>query len=303
MKYLFALICLTLTSTFVVGAELPVLVWNVQRGANNFESGPEKTLKVIRESGAEIVLMQESYDIDGERPQLGLWLAKQLGWNAHQGDSPHLCILTKHEISETFTHEPWHGLGVRVKTAQGFEFLAWSCWIDYRAYVPYFLRDNPNATLEQVLKCETKDSNRVAQTEALLARLKELGHLESKLPLLVGGDWNSPSHLDYTESTKDRHRGLVIPFPSSLAFEKAGFTDTFRTVYPDPVKNEGNTWSPLSMKGPQDRIDRLYLRAKDIKAASAKTLPENLEDEAIPQKERQFPSDHAAVLTRLTLSQ
>ena len=70
--------------------DVRVLIWNVQRGANHFDRGPEKALEVIRDSGADIVLMQESYDIEDDRPPLGLWLAEQLGWNSHQGNSPHL---------------------------------------------------------------------------------------------------------------------------------------------------------------------------------------------------------------------
>ena len=166
--------------------------------------------------------MQESYDIDGERPHLGSWLAAQLGWQAYQGDSPHLCILTKFTIAETFTHEPWHGIGARIQ-APGGDILAWSCWIDYRAYLPYHQAEHPEASVDDLLECETTRSNRANQTKALLARLHELGHLNSTLPLLVGGDWNSPSHLDYDEDTKQLHHGLVVPIPTSLAFEAAGF--------------------------------------------------------------------------------
>ena len=123
--------------------ELNVLVWNVERGANHFDHGPEKALKVIREANVDIVLMQESYDIDGERPKLGPWLASELKWNANQGENPHLCILTKHKTLETFTHDPWHGIGARISTPMG-ELLAWSCWIDYRSYLPYYLTKHPD---------------------------------------------------------------------------------------------------------------------------------------------------------------
>ena len=58
---------------------LKVLVWNAWRGGNEVTEGPEKILKVIRDSEADVVLMQESYDINGERPLLGAWLAEQLG--------------------------------------------------------------------------------------------------------------------------------------------------------------------------------------------------------------------------------
>ena len=56
-----------------------VLVWNAWRGGNEVDEGPEKILTVIRESQADVVLLQESYDINGDRPLLGAWLAEQLG--------------------------------------------------------------------------------------------------------------------------------------------------------------------------------------------------------------------------------
>lgn len=285
---------------------LRVLVWNIERGANPYTDGPEKALKVIRDSGADLVLMQESYDIADDRPLLGPWLATQLGWHSHQGNSPHLCILSRFPIAETFKHEPGHGIGARIQ-APGGDILAWSCWIDYRAYLPDYLTENPAATLDQLLALETQASERVRQTTALLARLKRLGQLGSTLPLLVGGDWNSPSHLDYGPDTKHLHRGHVIPMPCSLAFAQAGFTDTFRTVHPSALKQPGITWTPIGRTrgNPRkpvalDRIDRLYLRGPGLRPVAATTLPAVFERDSIKRAARTFPSDHCAVLITFT---
>ena len=46
---------------------LRVLVWNVLHGANDVDEGPEKALAIIRSVVPDIVLLQESYDIDGDR--------------------------------------------------------------------------------------------------------------------------------------------------------------------------------------------------------------------------------------------
>ena len=105
-------------------------------------------------------------------------------------------------------------MGARIRVSEERAFLAWSCWLDYRDFLPQKMMDHPESTLEELLACETTGSSRAAQTRALLGRLEELGHLGSHLPLLVGGDWNSPSHLDYAEDTRDLHRGLAIPVPT-----------------------------------------------------------------------------------------
>ena len=116
MQALLRLTLLGLFATFASGQDrLRVMVWNAWRGGNEVEGGPEKVLAVIRAEDPDVVLMQESYDIDGERPTLGRWVAGELGWSAHQGDSPHLCILARSEFAATFFHHAWHGVGARIE--------------------------------------------------------------------------------------------------------------------------------------------------------------------------------------------
>lgn len=302
MKFVARLLA-CLAAAVLPAAGLSVLVWNAERGTNPYENGPEKALKVVRDSAADIVLMQESYDIEGDRPELGLWIAQQLGWNAHQGRSPHLCILTRFPIVKTFQHEPWLAIGARIRTPSG-DLHAWSCWIDHRSYLPDYLTDNPQASLEELLACETEKSDRLRQARSIINRLRWLGHLNGKVPLLVGGDWNSPSHLDCGPDTRHLRRGHVIPMPVSLALQKEGLVDTFRTVHPSAAKTRGITWSPVYRIHPisrkpvaHDRIDRLYTRGTGLRPLRAVTLPQVPEKPTIRKAKRMFPSDHCAVLT------
>ena len=298
------------------GDGLRVLVWNVLRGGNKVEQGPEKALAVIRSVEPDIVLLQESYDIDGDRPRLGEWLAGELGWNQYQGQSAHLCIMTPLELETTFFHHEWHGVGARVKDEQDRAFLAWSIWIDYRAFIGYELRDNPEMDDETLLAAETERSGRVKQATALIEHLKKAGQLESDLPLLVGGDWNCPSHLDWTTDTARVYRNRRdMDLPVSLAMREAGFTDTFRALHPNPVQHPGITWSPM-FRGPApgeegtaqsfERIDRLYLKNPtdatgrwSLRPTSTRVLPLVWEDDAVPSAQRDFPSDHGALVIDL----
>ncbi|MBT8485577.1 MAG: endonuclease/exonuclease/phosphatase family protein [Phycisphaerae bacterium] len=286
--------------------ELRVLVWNVQRGAKAFTDGPEKTLAVIRAVDPDVVLMQESYDIEGDRPTLGRWLAGELGWTAWQGQSPHLCVLTRLEVTETFFHEPWHALGARLVDGEGRSFVAYSIWIDYRAYTPYRLRDEPDVTDEELLACETTESNRFPQATAIIEHLTAAGHTTAPLPLLVGGDWNCPSHLDWTEdAARIFHFRRALDLPVSRAMAAAGFADAFRVVHPDPVLRPGITWSPLyrgTDEKPEtaDRIDRLYVhggeRPRHLHPVAATVIPRRLEDASVAVADRVFPSDHGGVV-------
>ena len=304
------------TETPAESDALRVVVWNVLHGANDVTQGAEKTLKIIRDIKPDIVLLQESYDIDGERPKLGEWLASELGWNQYQGESTHLCVLTPLELETTFFHHAWHGVGAKIRDSKGREFLAWSIWIDYRAYITYALRENPAITDEELLDLERVGSNRLNQATAIIEHLRESGQLEADIPLLVGGDWNCPSHLDWTvDTTRVYKRRRALPLPVSLKMSSAGFTDTFRMLHPNPVQHPGITWSPMfRFKGEGeeqvdqcfDRIDRLYLKNPlphgthwELRPVSGHVLPTVWEDESIPVVDREFPSDHGAVVIDL----
>jgi hypothetical protein len=77
----------------------------------------------------------------------------------------------------------------------------------------------------------------------------------------VTGDFNSPSHLDWTPAAAAVRPEVPFAFdlPVSRAYADAGFRDSDREVHPDPVAVPGFTWTP---GGPEsirrevhDRID------------------------------------------------
>lgn len=292
--------------------QLRVMVWNVLRGGNSVHQGPEKALQVIRDAKPDVVLLQESYDIEGDRPKLGAWLAGELGWRHFQGESAHLCVLSPYDIEATYFHHAWHGVGAKLKDPLGRSFVAWSIWLDWRFFVGYELRDHPEMTDAELIEAETKRSDRSSQAEALLGHLKTEGHLNESLPVLLGGDFNCPSHLDWTTDTQrvfERRRALDLPV-SQLVLD-AGFEDTFRKIHPNPVQHPGITWSPMyrgslsAEEGtPQsfERIDRLYVHKVNdsldskLVPVSAHVLPVVWESDQVPAEERVFPSDHGAVV-------
>ncbi len=320
IRSLLVMVLLCAFSTPVVAAvekgdTLRVLVWNAWRGGNEVDDGPEKVLAVIRDVAPDLVLMQESYDIDadeqGDRPTLGRWIAGELGWSAHQGDSPHLCILGPRPFETTWFHDPWHGVGVEIRDEVGRGFVAWDIWLDWRSFVTYELRDRPEATDAELLACENEKSSRLAEVTALLAEVESVRRTRANLPTLVGGDFNCPSHLDWTRDTARVYRNRRdLDLPVSIAMRDAGFVDAFRVVHPDPVQHPGITWSPMFRErqdgSPQgfERIDRLYLRNPApgqwaLRPVAATVLPDGWEDESVPVRGRVFPSDHGAVVVDL----
>ncbi|MBJ6367481.1 endonuclease/exonuclease/phosphatase family protein [Snuella sedimenti] len=90
--------------------------------------------------------------------------------------------------------------------------------------------------------------------------------------ILLAGDFNEPSHLDWTEATKNQfdHNGAIVPWQNSLTLQENGYLDAYRVKYPNPVTHPGFTWpaftadvelSELSWAkeaDERDRIDFIY---------------------------------------------
>lgn len=97
--------------------------------------------------------------------------------------------------------------------------------------------------------------------------------------MIVGGDFNEPSHLDWIEENKNLydHNGLVIPWTVTTLLEKDGFIDTYRHIYPNPLTHPGFTYpadNPLKEPGKltwapkadeRDRIDFIFYQERILK--------------------------------------
>lgn len=148
------------------------------------------------------------------------------------------------------------------------------------------------------------------------------GHL-----ILLGGDFNEPSHLDWTEAAKNmfNHNGLVVPWDLSVMLTDAGYVDSYRELYPNPLTHPGVTfpadnpdkdisaltWAPESDE--RERIDFIYYYPdKCLKAKSAvvvgpsgsiaysKRIESDSQDEFILPL-GVWPTDHKGVLTTFVL--
>ena len=118
----------------------------------------------------------------------------------------------------------------------------------------------------------------------------------------VFGDFNEPSHRDWTESAvKAGLQPLVVPFPTVKAIEDKGFVDTFRAIYPDAGAKPGMTWTPTSEPTAKDdhhdRIDFALARAKDLQVISAGIVGEKAPEADIVVTP--WPSDHRATMAKV----
>ncbi len=107
------------------------------------------------------------------------------------------------------------------------------------------------------------------------------------VPLIIGGDFNSPSHKDWTAETARWHNGLEVEWPVSKVMMEAGFTDSFREIRPGI-----NYASPTMTKERLTyRIDYIYYKGKELQAVDSDM---HFNYKGI------WPSDHPAVTTILS---
>ena len=97
-------------------------------------------------------------------------------------------------------------------------------------YGPELVRDGK--ILQEVL--DNQAATRLPEAQALTAGLKPL--IDKGIPLILTGDFNSPSWRDWTDAAIEVRPKPAFPvaWPISHALELAGFTDSFRAVHPDP---------------------------------------------------------------------
>lgn len=142
-------------------------------------------------------------------------------------------------------------------------------------------------------------------------------------PIIFLGDFNEPSHQDWTINTINMfdHHGVVIPWQCSTTLTNNGFVDAYRNYFPDEVNNpgiswpsyahgEGSTsWTPLADE--RDRIDFIFYKGDSIQTTYAalvgprESYDHNVltttytENENFIADSLQWPSDHKAVLVKL----
>lgn len=278
-----------------------VMSYNIYRGGTMRGQPLSQTANVIREAKADVVGVQETRSprgVNGEK------LAKLLGWN-HYLDRRNKCILTRHEIVER------HNGGIKIQLDSGEEAYVFSLHLPSNPYQPYqLLGIRPKwhkhwDTLFIKTEAEAIAGARAARGTDVSSLLKQITALPDKeSPVFVVGDFNEPSHLDWTEkAARSGRHPIKVEYPTSLGLTEAGFADAWRTIYPDEMKKPGYTWSPLTMendpKDHHDRIDFVYFKGTDLEVIDVKIVGESKEYADIVVTP--YPSDHRAVVATFTL--
>ncbi len=249
--------------------ELRVMSWNLWCGGTKVRDHLAKQLKIIAETGVDVVGLQETFGSAAEE------LAAALGWYHHRAGE-NLGIISRYPITAGLGDPDvgfYGAAGARIAVGDR-QIEIWTAHLDYESYGPYVTDGDPTA----------HEGVRLGQ---MREALDWIGDAE---PAVLVGDFNCPSHLDRPG----------VDWPVTKAAEEAGFRDSYREAHPDPERDPGHTWSPVEVHPePQDRIDFVLHRGLTVLGSrthvsgSPRPLPEVGDNE--------WPSDHAAVITVFSL--
>ena len=280
-----------------------VMSYNIHRGGVVMLKQPlSQTAKAIQLAKADIVGIQETRSPKGDKLEE---FAKLLGWNHDMGKGSN--VLTRYEIVDSLYK------GVKVKLDSGRPAYVFNVHLSSHPYQPYQLleirpRWHKHTNDITFIKTEAEaiewaKKARGAEIAKVLRQIKSLP--DKQAPIFVVGDFNEPSHLDWTEAAvKAGRHPIKVTYPTSTEMAKAGFADAYRTIYPDEMKKPGYTWSSFyKFDDPtthHDRIDFVYYKGKGIKLNEVKIVGENRKDADIVISP--YPSDHRALVADFKLT-
>ncbi len=284
--------------------ELRVMTFNLWHGGDAGRQPLERTIEVIRAAKADIVGLQEThgYAVDGQRPDHAPKIAAQLGWHVlDQGGAT--AIISRYRIVRSTPRK----CGVTIELPGGQTVHVFNVHLAHAPYQPYQLLKIPYHSAPFIQTAdEAVQFAEKARGPAVGRMLDEMRPLlKTGDPVFVTGDFNEPSHLDWTAAAVEAGRcPLVVEWPSTRRIQAERLIDGFRAVRPDPAKDPGYTWTPTTQvddpKDKHDRIDLVLATRDNVRPIEAQIVGENEQWADIVVEN--YPSDHRAVVVRFELA-
>jgi endonuclease/exonuclease/phosphatase family metal-dependent hydrolase len=275
--------------------------FNLWRGGAGGGLPLARSADVIVAACADCVGLQETAarEADGRHRDSGEELAALLGWH-HVAQRNGTAVITRLKIVGV-TPDRW---GVRLRTATGRELQVFNAHLPDAPYQPYQLlgiRYSADPFLRTAAEAvKAAQATRGAEVASLLCEIRPA--LRSG-PVLLTGDLNEPSHLDWSVAAAAAGRcPLAVRWPTTVALAGVGLVDAFRAVRPDEVSDRGDTWTTRTAPDdPSDRHDRIdFVFVAGASVLDARVVGEDARRADIVV--HPYPSDHRAVAVSVELA-
>lgn len=271
--------------------EIKIIQHNIEDGAENYNI----TNNLWLYNNSDIIMLQEAFTSEGI--DTSHIIASLLNMNYVSFINSSLAVISRFNIS--IINTSLRSATVKIDTISGgpivyvivLHFDDWFYQPFQAAYLPYD-RDGvyqPNTTdsselIKYALNARGEDVLDVIKS------IKNIKSIDNNANIIIGGDFNEPSYLDWTKKNKDfGFCPVEVNFPSTYILENIGLIDCYRYINPDEVMNQGLTWPDrvINYSFRSDRIDMTFVNDK-LKSGiiNVRTLDNT-------------KSDHKALLTQI----
>lgn len=336
----FKALCLgTLIGSCAPSRDVSMLQFNIWQEGTVIPQGYDAIVQEITRLKPDFVMLSEVRNYHGTRfcDRIVHSLREQ-GLTYYSFYSDDSGLLSRYPITDSATVFPLkndHGSIYKLRTTlHGHPCAVYTAHLDYLNDTYYEVRgydgnswSKMEAPLTDTIEIHRRNA-RSMRDEAINNFIQDARQeIQNGSLVFLGGDFNEPSHRDWTEATRDSadHHGVVISWPATTTLEQNGFRDAYRTLYPNPVTHPGYTypsdnkdlppskitWAPDADE--RDRIDYVfYYPRKELKIKEAAILgPDACIRKGVRYKERTkdkfllpistWPSDHKGVWVRFRL--
>ncbi|MBL8789213.1 MAG: endonuclease/exonuclease/phosphatase family protein [Rhizobiales bacterium] len=312
-KYFLALLVSSALAPQAFATDLTIMSYNIWGGGANENKPVDETVAVIKAVNADVIGIQETRlesdpcTADACPPvgeSVAAKIAAALGYHYYDQTASNdalwaNAIVSRYPITGKATK---NDTGVTLDV-DGRKVQVFNIHLDDSPYQPYQLLnieygDAPFVKTAGEAVRYARDT-REKGLKLLFADMAEAGEADAAF---VFGDFNEPSHLDWTEAAvKAGHQPLAVEWPTVKAIEEKGFVDTYRKVFPDVAAKPAFTWTPTSEPSAKDdhhdRIDFALAKAAKLEVVAA-----GIVGEKAPQADlvvTPWPSDHRATFAKV----
>ena len=282
--------------------ELKILSFNVWYGGEQVSL--DQVVHVIRKVDADIVALQEP---DGNTMRI----ARAAGYQYVDGRRHLLSRFPlfdsgSGELTETGP-QPYSVTGLDSNALHAWALVApgrviavGNTHLSSERYGPDLLREG--RSVAEVMASESE--KRLPEVRPLAQGFGRLA--AAGVPLVLAGDFNSASHLDWTAAAgaASHPRRMAFEWPVTRQLADAGLIDSFRSVHPDPVARPGHTFTP-GYPHPMVRAEELHGRIDYVWIANATVLDSAVVGESgnpdVDVPVTPWPSDHRAVVSKISV--